>query len=149
MVPGFIDHHHDIVRRLVIDQQLTRTVSNDATSRVFYFPEEGIGVGTFLIVVAGDLEHEEPDDIDDHDQRGHPSYHIASVVQFVVLHLFAIGNLKGENQRQRDDCAAYDAHQPMQPVEEAEHLQRMEHQRIEKHQYDDIVGVLERADGTE
>ena len=86
MVLGFVHHHHDIVSRLVIHQQLAVTVVDTATGRIFNFLEKGIGVGTLLIVVTGNLEHKQPDDVDHHYQNGHTSYHIASVVQAIVPH---------------------------------------------------------------
>ena len=87
-VAHLVHHHHQVVRRLVEHQQLSLAVEHIATRGIFDFLQEGVRVGTLLIVVARDLKHEQTDDVDDHNQRSHPAYHVAPVCQIVVFHPF-------------------------------------------------------------
>ena len=80
MILRLIHHHHNVIGRLVIHQQLTVSIRNDTTRGIFYLLQEGIRVGTFLIVVACNLKRKETDDIDNHYQGGYPSNHISSIV---------------------------------------------------------------------
>ena len=68
MILCLVHHHHDIVGRLVIHQQLTVAIVDTTTRRILYLLEESIGVGTLLIVVTGYLERKEADDIDHHNE---------------------------------------------------------------------------------
>ena len=86
MVLGLVHHHHDVVGRLVVDHQLAVAFVDAPSCRILYLLEKGIGVGTLLIVIAGNLEHEEPDDVDHHNEDGHTGYHKASIVQAIVPH---------------------------------------------------------------
>ena len=71
MILRLIHHHHDVVGRLVKHQQLAVSVGDITTRRKVHLLQKGIRVGTLLIVVTGNLEGEETDDIDHHDDDGH------------------------------------------------------------------------------
>ena len=80
MILCLVHHHHNIVGRLVIHQQISVTVGDDPSRRIFYLLEKSIRVGTLLVVVARNLKHEKADDVDYHNQRSHTSYDIMSIV---------------------------------------------------------------------
>ena len=75
-----VHYHHDVISRLVIHQQLTITVVDAATRRILYLFQESVRVGTFLVVVTGNLKCKQTDDIDDHNDQRHTTYHKTSIV---------------------------------------------------------------------
>ena len=83
---GLVHHHHDIIRRLIVDHQFAVSVKDGSTRGILYLFQKGVRVGTLLIVIARYLEHEQTDDIDDHYQDSHPTNHIAPVLKIVVFH---------------------------------------------------------------
>ena len=67
VVLGLVHHHHNVVGRLIIDQQLTVAVVDTTTGWIFYLFQESVRVGTLLIVIARNLQLEQTKDIYDHD----------------------------------------------------------------------------------
>ena len=86
---GFVHDHHNVVGGLIEDQQLAVSVGNNASRWEINLFQEGIRVSTFLVVVTGNLEHEKPDNVDNYDERSHPTNHIAPVFKSIILHLSA------------------------------------------------------------
>ena len=84
---NLVHHHHDVVRRLVIHHQLSMTIKDSTAGRIFYLFEEGVGVGTLLVVITRNLECEQTDNVDDHYQDSHPTYHIMPIFKTGILHL--------------------------------------------------------------
>ena len=82
---GLVHHHHNIIGRLIVDHQLAVAVGDDATRRELYLLQEGIRVGTLLIVVTGNLKGKQTDNVDDHYQSGHPGYHEFTIFQITVV----------------------------------------------------------------
>ena len=80
MIFCLVHNNHDVIGRLIIHQQLTISVRNDPTGRIFYLLQKSIRVGTLLIVITGDLQGKETYDIDDHYEGGHPTNHILPVI---------------------------------------------------------------------
>ena len=80
MVLSLVHHHHNIIGWLVIYQQLAITVVDTSTRGVLNLLQEGVRVGTLLVVVTGNLEHEETDDVDYHDEQCHTTNHIMPVI---------------------------------------------------------------------
>ena len=95
----FIHHHHDIISRLVIHQQFTSSVENGTTRGIFDFLEEGIRIGTLLIVVARNLKHEEADGIDNHYQDGYTSYDETPVRKTIIFHFARTLSIVRTNKR--------------------------------------------------
>ena len=143
MVFRLVHHHHDVVGRLVIHQQLAVTVGDDASRRIFYLLQEGIRVGTLLVVVARNLQLKQTDDVYHHDEDGDTSDDIVPVTRTVFLHLLsAFEDLEGVDKNQCDGSAAYHAEQPLQPVEEIEEFQRVEHDAVEQANKRDEVYIF-------
>ena len=86
MILGLVHHHHDIVRGLVVDHQLAVSVGDDTTRRELHLLEEGIRVGTLLVVITGDLKCKQADNIDDYNRCSHPTNHESSVFKSIVSH---------------------------------------------------------------
>ena len=86
-VLDLVHHHHDVVGGLVIHHQLAVPVEDGTTGGIFYLLEKSIGVGTLLVVVARNLEHEEADGVDYHDEDGYTRYDEAPIRETVIFHL--------------------------------------------------------------
>ena len=97
MVLCLVHHYHDIVCRLVINEQFTFTVVDNATRRIFNLLEEGIGVGILLVVVAHNLEGKEANDIDDNDTNSHSADYIAPIIDIIVVHCCRLVTLSNVN----------------------------------------------------
>ena len=95
----FIHHHHDIISRLVIHQQFTCSVENGTTRGIFDFLEEGIRIGTLLIVVARNLKHEEADGVDYHYQNGYTSNDETPVRKTIIFHFARTLSIVRTNKR--------------------------------------------------
>ena len=63
--PLFLHHHHNIIRGFVIYKQAPLAIGHQTARGVYNFLSEGIGVGTFLVVVAEHLQREQADDINE------------------------------------------------------------------------------------
>ena len=61
--PLFLHHHHDIVRGFVIYKQAPLAIGHKTARGVYNFLTEGIGVGTFLVVVAEHLQRKQANDV--------------------------------------------------------------------------------------
>ena len=85
-VACLVHHHHDVIRRLIKHHQLPMAIHDVTTRGVFDFLQEGIRVGTLFIVGTGNLECKQTDDIDDHNQYGHPCYHVMPVFKLRFPH---------------------------------------------------------------
>ena len=75
---------HDVVSRLVIDEQFAVSVGDDAARGVLNLFQEGIRVGIFLVVVAQQLKREQAHDVDDDNQCRHATNHITSVAEVEI-----------------------------------------------------------------
>ncbi len=53
-----VHHYHNIIRRLVVDEQVAVAVVNQAARGIQYFFAEGVRVGILFIVVAKQLQGE-------------------------------------------------------------------------------------------
>ena len=82
----FVHHHHDVVSGLVVHEELALTVGYYAARGIFYFFEEGVTVGIFLVVVAHELQHEQANDIDNDDGNGHATDDIPAFFEIEVAH---------------------------------------------------------------
>ena len=71
----FRDKHH-IVGRLVEYHQSVVAIIHQAARRIDDTPQEGIAVGTLLILVVADLQTEKSYDVDDHYQSDESTDHI-------------------------------------------------------------------------
>ena len=147
VVFGFVHHHHDVVGRLIVHQQLAVTVSDDSARGVFYLFQKRIRVGTLLVVVAGYLQLKQTDDVYHHDEYGHSANDIVPVFRPVILHLLLVfEDFKGVDEQHRYYRTANDAHSPLQPVEEVEELERIEQYTIEQHQRYHVYRILAGAE---
>ena len=81
-----LHHHHQVVRRLVIHQQLSVSIVDGTTRRELYLLQEGVTVGILLVILAHNLEREEPDDVDYHDNYRHTTNHITALLKIVIYH---------------------------------------------------------------
>ena len=143
VVFGFIHHHHDVVSRLIVHQQLAVTVGDDTSRGVFYLFQKCVRVGTLLVVVAGYLQLKQSDDVYHHNEYGHSANDIVPVFCPVILHLLlAFENFKGVNEQHRYHRAANDAHNPLQPVEEVEELKRIKQYTKEQYQRNHVYRIL-------
>ena len=71
MILCLIHHHHNVVGRLIEYQQFAVAVGDITTRREIHLLQEGIRVGALLIVITGNLERKETDDIDHYDDNSH------------------------------------------------------------------------------
>ena len=134
MMLRLVDHHHDVVGRLVINHQFTIAGSNDAPRGIVYLLEESVGVGILLVVVAHQLESEQAYDINGDNEHRHATNHILPIFNSVFFHRLLPDTLKREYQNQGEHNTTANALQPVQPVEETERLKRKEHHTIDNHQ---------------
>ena len=63
----FVHDHHDVIGRLVIDQNLSVSVKNQPSGRILNLFPKGIGVGVLFVVVTPKLQREKSDQIDEND----------------------------------------------------------------------------------
>ena len=94
MVAHLVDHHHDVVGRLVVDEQLSVAVGDDATRGKLHFLQEGVAVCTLLVVLTRNLQGEETYDIDRDDDYGHGTDDILTVFECVVFHFLSVSRVK-------------------------------------------------------
>ena len=52
---GLVHHHHDVVGWLIEHQKLPVAVGDDTSGGEINLLEESVGVGTLLVVIAGNL----------------------------------------------------------------------------------------------
>ena len=90
---GLVHDHHDIIGRLVEDKELSVAVCDNTARGEVNLLEEGVGIGTLLVVVAGNLEHEEAHDIDDHNQCGNPANDKPAILKPEFLHALSANTL--------------------------------------------------------
>ena len=81
-----VHDHHQIVRRLIIHQQLTITVVNGTTSRKLNTLQEGITVGILLVVVAHNLKRKQTNHVNDHNSYGHSTDNESTFFKIVIQH---------------------------------------------------------------
>ena len=81
-----LHHHHQVVGRLVIHHQLSVSIVDGTTRRELYLLQEGVTVGILLVILAHNLEREEPDDVDNHDSYRHTTNHITALLKIVIYH---------------------------------------------------------------
>ena len=86
MVLGLVHYDHDVIGRLVVYQQLAVAVADDAARGELHLLQEGIRVGILLVVIAHQLQGEEPDDIHDDDDCCHGADDILPIVVVGVFH---------------------------------------------------------------
>ena len=70
----FVHNNHDVVSRLIVNQQLAVAVIDDATRRVLHFLEKSVTIGIALVVIAQQLKRKEPHDVHQYHRNGHPGY---------------------------------------------------------------------------
>ena len=76
-----VHHYHNIIGRLVVDEQFAVAVENQAARGVKYFFAESVGVGILLIVVAEQLQGEEAHKVHDDDTDGNAADNELSIFQ--------------------------------------------------------------------
>ena len=86
MATLLVHDHHDIVGRLIVHQQLSVAISNDATARILNLLEESIGIGAFAVVVTHELEREQTDDVDRNNEYGHATYDNLPMLYVKIIH---------------------------------------------------------------
>ena len=122
-----IGDDHDVVGRLVVDQQPALPVRDRTARGELDLLQKGIRVGALPIVVAGYLKCKKTYDIDRHDADGDRTEHKAAILKIVIFHILPPPYvLDYKNKNKCEQRTAADALQPFQHVEEAEHLQREE-----------------------
>ena len=147
VVPGLIHHHHDIIRGLVVDQQLAVAVLDDASRGVGNLLQKSVGVGVLLVVVAHQLKGKQTDDIDDDNEGCHASYQ-PPVLQSVILHVCLLTfseTLECENENNGEDGTACHTLQPVEPVEETERLKGKEYDAEQQGEDAGEMGKLTHA----
>ena len=82
-----VHHDHDVVGRLIENQQLTVPVAYDATTGELHLLQESVGVGALAIVVAHDLKREQPDYIEHHYEDCDATYNPFPILKTEILHL--------------------------------------------------------------
>ena len=84
--PALILHgDEDVVGRFVVDEQCAVAVGDESARGIDDFFSEGVGVGTFPIVVAHELEGEKAHNIDKNDGYCHRSYYIFSLFKTIIF----------------------------------------------------------------
>ena len=81
----FRDDHHDVVGRLVIDQQFARTVADGSSCRILYALQESVGVGIALEVVAHQLQREEAQQVNNDNEDGNATQYILPIAVLAVI----------------------------------------------------------------
>ena len=76
---------HDVVRRLVVDEQLAAAVHDQAARGVLYLFEEGVRVGVLFVVVAHHLQGEQAYEVDDDDEDRSPADDVFPVAELDVF----------------------------------------------------------------
>ena len=92
-----VHHHHDVVGRLVVYEQLAVAVVYGTARRKLHLLEEGVGVGVLLVVVAHELEGEQTNYVHRDNCHGYTSNYKATVFECIPAHLlrrkFSITNI--------------------------------------------------------
>ena len=81
----FRHHHHDVIGRLVVDEQLAVAVHDGATGRKLHPLEKGIRVGILFEILAHELQEKQPCNIHKDDDGGNAANHILALLQLIVL----------------------------------------------------------------
>ena len=141
----FVHHHHDVIGRLVVDQQIAVAIVDDTTRGIVYLLEESVTVGIALVVIAHQLQREEADDVYHDNDDCHASDDEAPVLQIEVFHLQLPCVFDYQYQHRGEDGARQRAGQPLGPVVEAERLQGKEYEAVDGHHYQSVIEEARRA----
>ena len=80
----FARNHSDIIRRLVVDQQIAVPVKHVPTCRILHPFQKSITVGISLVIIVQDLQTEQPYYIYEYDQYRYAAYNIFAILIYTV-----------------------------------------------------------------
>ncbi len=81
----FAHGHHKVISRLIVNQQLTITVIDHATSRIDCSCQEGVVLRHDFVLLLYNLQEEKTDNVDKENQQNQSSYNETSFFKFIIM----------------------------------------------------------------
>ncbi len=101
MVACLVHHNHDVIGRLIIDEEFALAVVDSTARGKLYLLLKSVGIGTFSKIVTHNLEYKESHDIDEHYSKCYSANDVFTIGIVEIFHFFLLRRLSVTSMTKR------------------------------------------------